>query len=243
MSYDIEKFYSENDIEDWKIVLGEDLHYHLGSKSDGDIFEQSIRNLYNYIPQGSKILDCGCGWGGPANLLIEERKCEITGVTISRSQAGYITKFPVILEDLLKFVPTEKYDVALFVESLTHIQNPAIVLKNIHDYVDKIVIKDYTWEHRFYNPVWGMQFYPKNEFIQILENSGYTVDSCEEDDQVDIFKTCSLWYENIQKLDPIKITGHLRALELLSISVLNHLGPKYKDGEGAPMLITCATPV
>lgn len=243
MTFDLDEFYSENDIESWKMVVGEDLHYHLGSRSEGDIFEQTIRNLYQYIPDNSKILDCGCGWGGPAKMLMKEKNCSITGVTISKSQAEYITEFPVILDDLQIFVPTERYDVALFVESLTHVRNPKKVLKNIHDHVDKVVIKDYTWDHRFYNPVWGMQFYPRDEFIHMLEISGYKVDFCEPDTDIDIVKTCSLWYNNLQKLDPIKITGHLRALELLSISVLNHLGSKYKDGEAAPMLITCATPV
>lgn len=243
MSFDLDKFYSENDIESWKMVVGEDLHYHLGSRSEGNIFEQTIRNLYQYIPDNSKILDCGCGWGGPAKMLMKEKNCTITGVTISKSQAEYITEFPVILDDLQTFVPTERYNVALFVESLAHVRNPKKVLNNIHDYVDKIVIKDYIWDHRFYNPVWGMYFYPKDEFVQILETCGYKINLCQEDTETDILKTCELWYKNLQKLDPIKITGQLRALELLSISVLNHLGSKYKDGEGAPMLITCATPV
>lgn len=124
MTFDLDEFYSENDIESWKMVVGEDLHYHLGSRSEGDIFEQTIRNLYQYIPDNSKILDCGCGWGGPAKMLMKEKNCSITGVTISKSQAEYITEFPVILDDLQIFVPTERYDVALFVESLTHVRNP-----------------------------------------------------------------------------------------------------------------------
>lgn len=37
---------------------------------------------------GMRVLDIGCGWGGAAAFLAEERGCEVVGVTISERQAA-----------------------------------------------------------------------------------------------------------------------------------------------------------
>ena len=131
----IDNFYSENSIDDWKLILGENLHYHAGSQSDKDIFEQAVKNLFCYIPKKSKILDCGCGWGGPAKLLINELECDVTGVTISEQQQKFIDQFVVYHADLNQYIPHEYYDIALFVESFCHLKQPEQVLHNFKNKV------------------------------------------------------------------------------------------------------------
>ena len=59
-------FYTDNPLSVWQSVLGPSMHYHVGGN-------QAVRNLYPYIDNNSKILDIGCGWGGPARLLTNEK--------------------------------------------------------------------------------------------------------------------------------------------------------------------------
>ncbi len=238
----VKTFYDNNNTESWKVVLGEDLHYHIGSKSDGDIFKQAIFDLYQHIPDGSSVLDCGCGWGAPARMLMNDKNCKITGVTISDKQAEYITDFPVINTDLQKYTPDTNYDVALFVESFCHLRDPFTVLKNIKNNVNKIVIRDYIWPTVWYNNVWKMMFYPKNFWVKILSESGFSVDLIEEDKNATIFATCEYWYNNIQKLNREEVVGHIQNLETLCITVLNHT----KNGtlsETVPLIHIVATAV
>ena len=57
------EFYDDTSPEVWKKAIGEDLHYHVGW-GEGDILYNAIEYLYPFIGRDSKVLDCGCGWGG-----------------------------------------------------------------------------------------------------------------------------------------------------------------------------------
>lgn len=217
----LNKFYSENSVEIWKLILGPKLHYHAGSISENDIFDQSVKNLFPYIKKESKILDCGCGWGGPARLLINELKCKLTGVTISQEQANSIKDFTVYCSDLFDYIPDEKYDIALFIESFCHLNDPTKVLKNLHNNVEKIIIKDYLWEYDWYNDIWGMYMRSKSSYVDILTKNGYQIDLIEIDKTTDIYKTCEYWKNNFKLIDSKYITGQLEKLYQLINGVLS----------------------
>ena len=66
----------------WKEVLGPGMHYHFGSVDpaspidDAEAhFRFAVRQLYPWVPVRSRVLDVGCGWGGPARILVYERHC------------------------------------------------------------------------------------------------------------------------------------------------------------------------
>ena len=129
------EFYDDTSPEIWKKVIGEDLHYHVGW-GEGDILYNAIEYLYQFIDRDSRVLDCGCGWGGPAKVLQRDLNCSVTGVTISEVQYNYIKenlRLDVIHSDLHEYQPTKKYDVCLFIESFCHLDNPLKVLYNIED--------------------------------------------------------------------------------------------------------------
>jgi cyclopropane fatty-acyl-phospholipid synthase-like methyltransferase len=115
----IDNFYSYNSINSWIKFLGNKLHYHFGIFTDPNVdpFDKAVFELFKYIPANSKVLDCGCGWGGPGKLLKEKLNCYVTGITISKTQSEFIKDFPVIHADLNFFKPHNYYDVALFIES------------------------------------------------------------------------------------------------------------------------------
>ena len=48
MRSNLEKFYSDESIDVWKKVIGQDLHYHVGW-GDGDILFNAVEYLYQFI--------------------------------------------------------------------------------------------------------------------------------------------------------------------------------------------------
>jgi len=216
---DLDKFYSTNTIEEWKTILGNDLHYHIGSKSDKNIFEQTVKNLYKYIDKGSSVIDCGCGWGGPARMLMRDMNCDVTGVTISTEQAKYIQDFPVYLEDLNTYVPHKHFDTAFFLESFTHLEHPQTTLTNIRTNATNLLIKDFTTDTNWYNPYWDMSFYTKETYIKFLAHTGWKINYIGYDTELSLFETCNIWQENFKNFSGKKINSQLFKLQELCKSV------------------------
>lgn len=217
---DLNTFYSRNSLENWKKVLGPSMHYHVGSRSDTDIFDQSIINLYPYIKNNSTILDCGCGWGGPGKLLIRDLNAEVTGVTISEQQSQYIKDFPVYHKDIHFFKPDKKYSYGLFIESLSHFYDPSIVLTNIRKKVDTIIIKDYVTNYDWHNKEWRMYHRSFDSYKKLVEDSGYNIIDIFYDDTIQIYESCKYWWNNLKKINPSEIVGQLKILHNLCKSVL-----------------------
>jgi|TARA_B110000211_G_scaffold122947_1_gene141823 cyclopropane-fatty-acyl-phospholipid synthase len=44
------------------------------------------------IKSGQKILEVGCGWGGMAFEIAKQKKCEVTGISLSKNQINYCIK-------------------------------------------------------------------------------------------------------------------------------------------------------
>ncbi|MFZ5755737.1 MAG: SAM-dependent methyltransferase [Pseudomonadota bacterium] len=206
-------FYDENDTESWLKVVGEGRHYHFG---DGP---EIIRRLYRYIPEGSRVLDCGCGWGGPASMLVRERGCSVTGVTISAGQHAWLCahapEISVIHADLADFVPRESFDVAMFVQSFTHMPKPVQVLKNID--TPAVVIQDFLGlKGHYYDPVWQMHFHAMPDYERIFAAAGYRICSREVMDDVaslaTIRKDAETWLARMETLSPSQMTGQIRVL-------------------------------
>jgi cyclopropane fatty-acyl-phospholipid synthase-like methyltransferase len=81
----------------WKRFLGEDLHFHLGHFPSPEMdlvsgMRTAVRDLALRVPRNSirRVLDIGCGWGGPAFDLARLWDAEVVGLTVSRRQARYV---------------------------------------------------------------------------------------------------------------------------------------------------------
>ena len=113
----IKEFYSDESIDVWKRVIGQDLHYHIGW-GEGDILYNAIEYLYQFIGENKKVLDCGCGWGGSGKVIQRDLNCKVTGITNSSTQYDYIKdniSMDVKLTDLHNYTPQDEYDVAIFI--------------------------------------------------------------------------------------------------------------------------------
>lgn len=215
---DMDDFYFKGvDIEDVKKILNPEMHYHLTGavyNRRNNPFDQAVINLFDHIEKGSKVLDCGCGWGGPARMLKDKLECEVTGVTVSSNQANYTKKFmKTVHMDLHEFHPTEKYDVALFLESYCHLKNANVVLNNIKDSVDKIVIKDFTSEPAQVSREWNLIVFSKELYTKQLEKAGFTI---EEFVVTEISPYSQrFWLNNLNKLDDhfMELHPHLKILK------------------------------
>ena len=211
-SLDMDNFYSmdENIL---KQVFGDKLHYHQPSGNDINTgFDQAVIDLFPYIKYNSKILDCGCGWGGPARLLQEQLNCDITGATISKSQAKYCEGImDVVHVDLHDYYPTQNYDTALFIESYTHLTDASKVLNNIKDHVQEILIKDYCAPEVLYSENWHMTIRSEKMFYEELNSAGFIVKKIISEPIV--WDTgIDYWYNNLIKLDIEKLPNQLKLL-------------------------------
>jgi cyclopropane fatty-acyl-phospholipid synthase-like methyltransferase len=92
--------------------------------------------------QGQQIIDAGCGIGGPATWLAENKGVQVNGVTISAKQVSEANEYIKSkgLTDKVKIEQGDyhemgsrfengKYDGVLFLESLGHSGNPAVAIK------------------------------------------------------------------------------------------------------------------
>src|SRR5215471_19005190 len=86
-------------VQFWHAALGEGLHFHLGHFPRPDIsLAESVRlaveHLSALVPHRNvaRVLDVGCGWGGPALQLSRLWNAEILGLTVSRRQARYVNQ-------------------------------------------------------------------------------------------------------------------------------------------------------
>lgn len=231
---EIQEFYDENEYQYWKIALGKELHYHTGVVGDGDIFENTIKEISSLIQENSKVLDCGCGWGGPARYLIENKNCDVTGVTISKKQYESIKDFNVVLSDMNYYTPDDHYDCAIFIESLTHMERPHEIVKNLSKNVDTIIIRDYVRSEFcpiVRNDDWNMYFRTKQDFYDIFIDSGYEIDYYKQTTPEESFNnlksSAEIWLNNLKKIPDHAVVGQLKLLEYHCYSIL--YGPPITD--------------
>ena len=64
-------------------------------KKDTKTLEEAQQNKIDHIVKkldikvGQKVLEVGCGWGGMAFEIAKQKKCEVTGISLSKNQIKY----------------------------------------------------------------------------------------------------------------------------------------------------------
>ena len=138
------QFY-ERPIRFFRSFIGADLHYHLGHFPSKDVsLNQGMRNAVDAlvaVAEGvafhPRILDIGCGWGGPADQLITRLGASLVCMTISSRQACFtrrrlrrsnakVYELDIEHDSLPELEP---FDIIWVYESLEHMVDPGRVLR------------------------------------------------------------------------------------------------------------------
>jgi cyclopropane fatty-acyl-phospholipid synthase-like methyltransferase len=186
----IDELYSSIPPQVWKDILGDELHYHFGCyETDETTFEealrQTVRNFYDHIEPGSKVLDAGCGWGGAALMLESELDCRVTGVTLSRSQFDYCRKggLDIVLADLevMDFRGME-FDMVLAIESMEHIRSRQNLFGEMRMLASKFLLRvncvaDLRTAADGYIDSWAMWMETPETICRRLERAGWKIES------------------------------------------------------------------
>ncbi len=137
----VERYY-DTTLDLYEELWGEHVHHGFwdpGERPQGgaerkEATDRLVRELVAFagIPAGSRVLDVGCGIGGPALYLAGELGCTVEGVTLSADQAkranekareaGVAERATFIQQDAMtNTFPDESFDVVWALESLMHI--------------------------------------------------------------------------------------------------------------------------
>jgi 2-polyprenyl-3-methyl-5-hydroxy-6-metoxy-1,4-benzoquinol methylase len=110
-------------------------HWRYYYESRKPFYVATIEAIRDLVPEGSVVLDLGCGDGLLANVLSEERNCRVTGVdlhptAVSLARQRNMNKNTFCVKSAYKLRFESKFDVVLAVEIFEHIRKPRLMLAN-----------------------------------------------------------------------------------------------------------------
>lgn len=185
------------------------------------------------LPQGTTVLDVGCGIGGSSRILAKDYGFSVTGITISPQQvkraqeltpAGIDAKFQVDDAMSLSF-PDASFDVVWSIEAGPHMPNKAIFAKELLRALKpggKLVVADWNqrddrdqplnaWERPVMQQLldqWSHPAFASIEgFSELLEATGLTQGKVITDDWTQ--QTLPSWLDSIWQ-GVIRPQGFLR---------------------------------
>lgn len=220
----IDEFYSENETDGWKLVLNPNMDYHFGYPRDvsSRLFEKPLLSYLNFIGDSKTLLDVGCGWGGPARTLKNNSGLDITCVTNSIKQFEFVrNEFKVINANANNLLLDETYDVTMFIESFTHMEDKAI--QSIKS--KKIIIKDFSNDVKTdYHDEWKMRFRSYSDWKSLFDKNSLKIVDYKKYDKSAFKPACEYWLENIKKLEThTPLYGQLKLLKKFCLfQVSNH---------------------
>ena len=182
------ELFDEVPLETWQSVLNTNMDYHF---LDIPIENNSVFNNVK------TVLDVGCGWGGMMRDLSHIYNIKCTGITNSPQQKEYIGD-NVILADANTLNISDMFDLAIFIQSFTHMADDAVY--SISKNTSKIFISDFVFkgDHRREVPDWCMTIRTQNDYIEIFDKAGFEIKSFKEYPLNTYNKNAKLWLENIQ---------------------------------------------
>nr|VFK13518.1 MAG: Cyclopropane fatty-acyl-phospholipid synthase [Candidatus Kentron sp. LPFa] len=213
--HDLDRFYSREPVHAWKQIIGRDLHYHFGYFFGAEELEtglrQTVRNYYPYIEPGSRVLDVGCGWGGPAKMLREERDCRVVGVTSSQTQVEYCRHLGMEAwrRDLdgetnpLPNVSSGGVDIIFSLEMISHIRHKLRLLRRLRESGARLILSEscvadgYSGERTVFGG--SILLCSVSELAHDVEAAGWEI-RWMRDRRFHSLRTLSLWKQNLDRI-------------------------------------------
>lgn len=101
-----------------------------------EVLRADLRLLADLVPEGSRVLDLGCGDGALLEHLRDHRGCTVRGIEISIDNVASCVRrgLPVIQADLdqgLRDLPDASYDMVILSQTLQEVRNLRLLLDEI----------------------------------------------------------------------------------------------------------------
>jgi SAM-dependent methyltransferase len=220
--------------EEWRPILGDDLHFHFGYFEDGMSLEEGVRHavrrLTPYLDAGPGVLDIGCGWGGPARELAESGY-RVHGVTNSLNQHAYCRSLG-LQADLIDvehadLVELGRFDQVFMMESLDHIFDKPRLLASLTRMTDVLVLVTTCNVFAAPGPIETFggtcQAMSPAATIRTIEEAGWTVREA-----IDVrgpsMPTFGCWKARIDANGASQMKAPIRMLDTLCRAALDDLG-------------------
>jgi len=217
---DIGEYY-DDDVDVWRKVLGEGMHYHHAYYDDDNTtFEQAIvkpvHDILKCIDYDESVLDLGCGWGGPAAIM--EGECaDLDLMTNSRMQFEHclLQGFTTIWADI-SIWELEKYDTIVSLESFEHFEDKLSILKKLRPMAKKFITIFGCSNTLTLNNFGGSCFFePIDKIKEMFTEAGWTIKHYENRRRQSM-KTYDVWRQRISdNYEAVKHVKQIRELEHL----------------------------
>ena len=188
--------YTEKGILHYEFVFG---GVGAGYISTGGVDSTKVIFNENPIPQGARVLDVGCGIGGPAKFLNETFDADVLGVDLA-SNCVAIANHRYAANDKLNFLvadavthefPVASFDLIYSRDVILHIASKDKLFSRLLAATKpggKLVMTDYCcgpkelWDDEFkaYVAQRGYSLVTVDEYKQILEKAGWIVEKAQD---------------------------------------------------------------
>ncbi len=212
-------YYDAASDEEWRAVLGEEMHYHFGYSLPGLTIEQAlnrtVENFYPWIAEKASVLIMGCNWGGSARMLERDRLAQIHGVTFSARQAQFCQSLgiKVLGWGLEQTELSQAYDTILGIEIFSHLSDKAGWLQRMrqHTRVGGQLLLSVHCRNKGERLQFGrsMRMVSEDQLLKLVQENGWQVVSVSNRRMASV-PTLSYWRKNLRALfGSQRPNGHL----------------------------------
>lgn len=104
--------------------------------TSGDLLRADLQLVTSLVPEGSRVLDLGCGDGSLIAHLRDEKRCDVRGVELAPEEiaAALSQGLSVVQADLdagLSGYPDTAFDYVVLSQTIQVMRNPALVLREM----------------------------------------------------------------------------------------------------------------
>lgn len=181
------EIYDDIPLDVWIRVLNENMDYSFQYEAMNDPCFSDVKT----------VLEIGCGWGANLRTLRNKYNIKTTGLTHSLQQFNFLKDENIILAEANTFVSKKEYDLVMFVQSITHMEDSA--LKNHWDTTNKFYITDFISSEYKYQADWDMRIRTKEQYENMLNEIGFEIKRLTVWPYERYFKNAQYWLDNINK--------------------------------------------